>query len=63
MEKALEIGKTSATGSLQLLMGVALSTVIMAIGTIILGRLLTVDEFGLYAVVLIPLTTINLLRD
>jgi O-antigen/teichoic acid export membrane protein len=35
----------------------------MAIGTIILGRLLTVDEFGLYAVVLIPLTTINLFRD
>jgi len=63
VEKALEMGKTSATGSFQLLMGVALSTVIMAIGTIILGRLLTVDEFGLYAVVFIPLTTINLFRD
>jgi O-antigen/teichoic acid export membrane protein len=63
VEKALEIGKISATGSFQMLMGVALSTVIMAIGTIILGRLLTVDEFGLYAVALIPLTMINLFRD
>ncbi len=63
MEKALEMGKRSATGSFQLLIGVALSTVIMAIGTIILGRLLTADEFGLYAVVVIPVTTINLFRD
>jgi O-antigen/teichoic acid export membrane protein len=35
----------------------------MAIGSIILGRLLTPDEYGLYGIVLIPLTTINLFRD
>jgi O-antigen/teichoic acid export membrane protein len=63
MEKALEMGKTSATGSFQLLIGVAVSTVIMAVGTIILGRLLTPDAFGLYGIVQIPIVTINLFRD
>jgi stage V sporulation protein B len=63
MEKALEMGKTSATGSFQLLIGVALSTVIMAVGAIILGRLLTTADYGLYGIVLIPLTMINLFRD
>ena len=63
MEKSLEMGKVSATGSFQLLIGVAASTIIMAVGTIILGRLLTTDEFGLYGMVLIPLTMINLFRD
>jgi len=57
------MGKTSATGSFQLLIGVAASTIIMAVGAIILGRLLTPDEYGLYGIVLIPLTTINLFRD
>jgi O-antigen/teichoic acid export membrane protein len=63
MDKALQMGKTSATGSFQLLIGVATSTIIMAIGTIILGRLLTPDEYGLYNIMLIPLTTIILFRD
>ena len=63
MEKAMQIGKTSATGSFQLLIGVAVSTVIMAIGSIILGRFLTTDEYGLYGIVLIPVTLINLFRD
>jgi O-antigen/teichoic acid export membrane protein len=63
MEKALEMGKTSATGSFQLLVGVAASTIIMAVGAIILGRLLTQDEYGLYGIVLVPSTLINLFRD
>lgn len=63
VERALEMGKTSATGSFQLLIGVASSTIIMAIGTIILGRLLTPDEYGLYGIVLIPSMLINLFRD
>ena len=50
------MGKTSATGSLQLLTGVATSTIIMAVGTIIIGRLLTPDEFGLYGIALVPST-------
>lgn len=63
MEKVLEMGKTSATGSFQMLLGVAGSTIIMAIGAIILGRLLTPDQYGLYGIALIPITTINLFRD
>ena len=63
MEKAYEIGKTSATGSFQLLVGVAVSTIIYAVGSILLGRLLTTDEFGLYGIVLVPCTLINLFRD
>jgi O-antigen/teichoic acid export membrane protein len=63
MEKALEMGKTSAAGSFRLLIGVATSTIIMAVGAIILGRLLTVDEYGLYGIALIPTTMINLFRD
>ena len=63
MDKALEMGKTSATGSFRLLIGVATSTIIMAVGAIILGRLLTVDEYGLYGIVLIPSTLMNLFRD
>jgi O-antigen/teichoic acid export membrane protein len=63
VKKALEMGKTSATGSFRLLIGVALSTIIMAVGTLILGWLLSSDELGLYAIVLVPSLTINLFRD
>ena len=63
MDKAFEMGKTSATGSFQLLIGVATSTIIMAAGALILGKLLTSDELGLYGIVLVPSTLINLVRD
>ena len=63
MEKALKMGKVSATGSFQLFVGVTVSTVIMAVGTIILARLLSPAEYGLYSVVLIPSLLINLFRD
>jgi O-antigen/teichoic acid export membrane protein len=60
MEKALEMGKTSATGSFQLLIGVTASAIIMAAGTVILTRLLSPAEYGLYAIALIPSLTIGL---
>ncbi len=63
MEKAFEMGKTSATGSFQLLICVAVSTIILAVGSIILGRFLTTAEYGLYGIVLVPATLINLFRD
>lgn len=63
MEKAFEMGKTSATGSFQLLIGVATSTIIMAVGAILLGRLLTSDEYGLYGIALVPSTLIGLFSD
>ncbi|MEM3665942.1 MAG: oligosaccharide flippase family protein [Candidatus Bathyarchaeia archaeon] len=63
MEKASEIGRTAATGSFHLFIGVAASTIIMAIGTIILGRLLTPEEYGLYSIALIPTYMMALFRD
>jgi O-antigen/teichoic acid export membrane protein len=63
MQKALEIGKKSVTGSFQLFVGVAASAIIMAIGTIILGRLMSPEEYGLYSIALIPSYLAILFRD
>ena len=63
MEKAFQMGKTSATGSFKLFIGVALSTVIMAVGTIILGNLLHENGYGLYFITLTPALIIGLFRD
>jgi O-antigen/teichoic acid export membrane protein len=63
MQKALEMGKKSATGSFQLFIGVAASTIIMAIGTIILARLMTPEEYGLYSIALAPSYMAILFRD
>lgn len=63
MEKATQIGKTSATGSFQLFIGVAASTIILAVGTIILARLMLPEEYGLYSVALMPSFMIILFRD
>ncbi len=63
MDKALEMGKSSATGSFHLLIGVAGSTIIMAIGTLVLAALLPVEGVGLYGMALIPASIINFFRD
>lgn len=63
MENALDLGKSSATGSFNLFMGYALSNIIMAVGLIVVARLLSPAEYGLYAVALIPSTIINLFQD
>ncbi|MCL2358644.1 oligosaccharide flippase family protein [Candidatus Bathycorpusculum sp.] len=63
MAKAIEMGKTSAIGSFHLLLGVAGSTIIMAIGTIALGILLPAEGVGLYGMALIPSAIINFFRD
>ena len=63
MDKALEMGKTSATGSFHLLIGVAGSTLIMAIGTLVLNSMLPVSGVGLYGIALIPSSIINFFRD
>ena len=63
MDKAMNMGKSSATGSFQLLIGVVASTVIMALGTLVLGWILSRDQLGLYGVALIPSSMINFFRD
>jgi O-antigen/teichoic acid export membrane protein len=63
MEKASQMGKTSAIGSFQLLIGVATSTIIMAVGTVFLTRLLGNDNYGLYTLSMVPSVMMNLFRD
>lgn len=63
MDKALDMGKTSATGSFHLLIGVAGSTIIMFIGTFILATLLPVADVGLYGIAFIPSSIISFFRD
>jgi len=59
----LRMGKDSASGSLQLFIGKTVSTVITAVGTIILGILIHEADYGLYAIALIPAATIGLFQD
>lgn len=63
MEKLLKIGKTSAVGSLHLFIGKLSSTVILALGTIVIGFFILDTEYGLYTIALIPSTTILLFQD
>jgi O-antigen/teichoic acid export membrane protein len=61
--KAVGMAKVSAKGGLNLFLGVSLSTVISALGVIIVADLLGGDQYGLYTVVLIPSTLFGLFRD
>ena len=63
MDKAFEMGKSSATGSFYLLIGVALSTVVLAVGTLVLASMLPTSDVGLYGTALIPSTIISFFRD
>lgn len=59
----MHMGKSSATGSFQILIGVVGSTLILAVGTLVLAMLLSDAELGLYGVAMIPSVTINFFRD
>jgi stage V sporulation protein B len=63
MDKAIEMGQTSAVGSLQLFLGRTLGTIILAIGTITLGLFISQTDYGLYGVALIPSVTFLLFQD
>ncbi len=63
LDKALEMGKTSATGSFHLFVGKTVSTVILAVGTIVLGWFILQSDYGLYAISLIPAATFFLFQD
>ena len=63
MEKAFKMGKSSAVGSFRLFIGVAVSTVIMSIGTVILTRVLPADDYGLYTLAMSPGIMMMLFRD
>jgi stage V sporulation protein B len=63
LDKALEMGKTSAIGSFHLFFGRAVSTVIMAVGTIIMGAIILESDYGLYTISMILATTMLLFQD
>jgi len=63
MDKTEKMGRDSAIGSLNLFAGKTLSTVILAVGAIILGWFILEGDYGLYAVALIPATTFMLFQD
>ena len=63
MDKALKMGKDSATGSFQLFISTVASTVILAVSAIFVGMFIEDVEYGLYVVALIPMTTFLLFQD
>ena len=63
MDKALEMGQASATGSLQLFVGKIVSTVALAIGIIVLQLFIQQSDYGLYTVALVPAATFLLFQD
>ena len=62
-DKALEMGQTSASGSFHLFIGKSVSTVVLAVGTIVLGLFILQSDYGLYAIALIPAGTFMLFQD
>ena len=63
MSKAIRMAKLSARGGLNLFLGVSISSIVSAVGVIVLMRLLTPDEYGLVAFAMISPTLIGLFRD
>ena len=63
MDKAANMGKTSATGSFQLFIGRIVSTIVLAVGTIIVGVYISDVQYGLYTIALVPATTFLLFQD
>jgi len=63
MSRAAKMAKISAKGGFHLFLGVSLSSAISALGTILLVRLLTPTQYGLFAIALMPPALIGLFRD
>jgi len=63
VSKASDIAKISTKGSFHYLWGLVLSTVISAVGTIFIARLLGSDQYGLYTIVLAAPSLIVTFRD
>ncbi|MCL2476423.1 oligosaccharide flippase family protein [Candidatus Bathycorpusculum sp.] len=63
MSKAADMAKVSAKGGFHMLWGLVISTVISSVGTIIIGRLLGADNWGLYTIAIAAPTMIATFRD
>ena len=63
MTKAAEMGRVSAKGGFHLLWGLVASTIISAVGAIIIANLLGAANYGLYAIALTAPSLISTFRD
>ena len=63
MSKAIKMGKTSATGSYHLFLGKIASSLMLGIGTILVGMFIAEGDLGLYTIALIPAGTFLLFQD
>ena len=63
MSKATEMAKVSAKGGFNVLWGLVFSTIISAIGTIIIAIILGPENYGLYSVALTAPNLISMFRD
>jgi O-antigen/teichoic acid export membrane protein len=63
MSKAADMAKISIRGSFHVMWGLVASTVISAVGTVIIAILLGPDNYGLYSIALTAPTLIVLFRD
>ncbi len=63
MTKAAEMAKVSAKGGFNLFWGVAASSIISAVGIIIVARLLSPSEYGIVTIVLIAPNLFSIFQD
>ncbi len=61
--KAAEMGKVSVRGGFHLFWGIVLSTVVSAVGMIVLARVLQPQDYGLYTIALAAPNLIGTFRD
>ena len=57
------MAKKSASSSFKIMIGQIVSTIILAVAGIYLARTLGADQYGVYAVILIPVTVVFLIQD
>ena len=63
MSKAAEMARVSAKGGFHVLWGLVVSTIISAVGTIIIANILGAERYGLYAIALTAPNLIAMFRD
>ncbi len=63
MDKSSSLAKISAKSGFNLFWGVAISSIISSLGIIIIARLLSPEDYGIYSIALIAPTLIQIFRD
>jgi stage V sporulation protein B len=63
LSKAEGMAKVSAKGSFHLLWGLVVSTIISAVGTVLIARLLAPSEYGIFTIALTAPSLIAIFRD